>query len=380
MSAERRQAARELHGAGRIEEALAAYSALLAEREDDAELWHLRAIAEHQLGRAELARTSAGRAIAIDAAPPAYHLIAGHAASDAGDPRAAAVHYAAAVARKPDWSAAWIALGSARIDEADAGGAREAFPAGHGPGKHRGTGVERPRARRAGARPARAGASRFPARPRRGTRVRARAPEPGPARGTRREVRRGPGEPGVGASRRPAPGRCAPAAGPAPAAKARPAGGRGTQGRRPGDTQRRAPSRRMGRFPLGGGAHDGGDPGVPARRGPRPREPARGAGRAPGPSGGVSRRGRPRGQSRAVRAGTGGTARAEYRVSRARGPMRPSWAQAGPISTSPTRAGTIATCSRATAISSRACCGRACRSSSPTGRRRAREGDFAWAS
>ncbi|MBK6982619.1 MAG: tetratricopeptide repeat protein [Betaproteobacteria bacterium] len=127
MSAERLQAARELHGAGQIEEALAAYSALLAEREDDAELWHLRAIAEHQLGRAELARTSAGRAIAIDAAPPAYHLIAGHAASDAGDPRAAAVHYAAAVARKPDWAAAWIALGSARIEEADAGGAREAF-------------------------------------------------------------------------------------------------------------------------------------------------------------------------------------------------------------------------------------------------------------
>ena len=65
MSAERLQAARELHGAGQIEEALAAYSALLAEREDDAELWHLRAIAEHQLGRAELARTSAGRAIAV---------------------------------------------------------------------------------------------------------------------------------------------------------------------------------------------------------------------------------------------------------------------------------------------------------------------------
>ncbi|MGE0357059.1 MAG: tetratricopeptide repeat protein [Burkholderiales bacterium] len=127
MSDERLAAARELHGAGRVEEALAAYTALLAERDGDAELWHLRALAEHQLGRAALARQSASRALALDAAPPAYHLLAGHAATDEGDSRAAAAHYEAAVERKPDWTAAWIALGSARIDENDAAGAREAF-------------------------------------------------------------------------------------------------------------------------------------------------------------------------------------------------------------------------------------------------------------
>lgn len=127
MTAERAAAARQLHGSGRIEEALAAYSDLLAERGDDAELWHLRAIAEHQLGRAALARQSAKRAIALDAAPPAYHLIAGHAATDEGDAAGAAAHYAAAVARKPDWAAAWIALGVARIDEGNPAAAREAL-------------------------------------------------------------------------------------------------------------------------------------------------------------------------------------------------------------------------------------------------------------
>ncbi len=127
MTAEHVAAARQLHGSGRIEEALAAYSSLLAERGDDAELWHLRAIAEHQLGRASLARQSAERAIALDAAPPAYHLIAGHAATDEGDPAGAAAHYAAAVARKPDWAAAWIALGVSRIDEGDPAAARDAL-------------------------------------------------------------------------------------------------------------------------------------------------------------------------------------------------------------------------------------------------------------
>lgn len=127
MTAERREAAQRLHGEGRIEEALAAYSALIAESDGDAELWHLRAIAEHQLGRPSLARQSAQRAIAIDEAPPAYHFMAGQAATDEGNPAAAAEHFAATVARKPDWAAAWIALGVARMDHAETVGARDAL-------------------------------------------------------------------------------------------------------------------------------------------------------------------------------------------------------------------------------------------------------------
>lgn len=127
LSGEDIAAARELHDAGRIEEALAAYSALLLDRGDDAQLWHLRAIAEHQLGRAALARQSAERAIALDAAPPAYYLIAGYAASDEADAAGAAQHFSAAVERKPDWATAWIALGLARLEEGKAAAARDAF-------------------------------------------------------------------------------------------------------------------------------------------------------------------------------------------------------------------------------------------------------------
>lgn len=127
MRAERLGAARQLHAAGRIEDALAAYAALLGENGNDAEVWHLRAIAEHQLGRVPAARRSAEHAIAIDATPPAYHLLAGHAAADEGDAAAAVAHFAQATARKPDWAAAWIALGMACIDAGDPPAAQEAL-------------------------------------------------------------------------------------------------------------------------------------------------------------------------------------------------------------------------------------------------------------
>lgn len=127
VSAERLATARELHRAGRLDEALAAYTALLAEDDGNAGLWHLRALAEQQLGRVAEARDCAGRALALDPLPPAYHLTAGHAASDAGDPVAAAAHFAQAAALQPDWGAAWASLGVALLDSGDAGGACEAL-------------------------------------------------------------------------------------------------------------------------------------------------------------------------------------------------------------------------------------------------------------
>ena len=127
VTGERIAAARELHRAGRLDEAVAAYAALLAEAPDSAELWHLRAVAEHQLGRPADSLGSAQRALAIDPATPVYHLVAGHAASDTGDAAGAATHYAQAAALKPDWVAAWASLGVARLDSGDAAGACEAL-------------------------------------------------------------------------------------------------------------------------------------------------------------------------------------------------------------------------------------------------------------
>lgn len=120
-------AAQRLLREGRREEALAACRELLEVQAGDARVWHLCAIAEHQLGRVAQARESARRALEIDASQSAYHLIAGHAAADDSDAAAAAGHYARAVALRPDWAAAWHSLGVARFDSGDSGAAREAF-------------------------------------------------------------------------------------------------------------------------------------------------------------------------------------------------------------------------------------------------------------
>lgn len=125
MSESRLEAARRLHGEGRIAEALAQYSTLLAEQPEDAALWHLRALAEHQLGRPDQARQSAERSIALDAAPPAHHLIAGYAATELGDSTGAIGHFRAAIERKPDWVTAWIALGLAYVEEGEFATAKE---------------------------------------------------------------------------------------------------------------------------------------------------------------------------------------------------------------------------------------------------------------
>jgi protein O-GlcNAc transferase len=120
-------AARELHRAGKLDEAVAAYAALLDAEPGNAELWHLRALAEQQKGRAAQARDCALRALAIDPAQAMYHLTAGHAAHDAGDGAGAVPHYAHAAALRPDWGAAWASLGVARLESGDADGASEAL-------------------------------------------------------------------------------------------------------------------------------------------------------------------------------------------------------------------------------------------------------------
>jgi CRISPR-associated protein Csy1 len=125
--AEELAAAQVLLRTGRLEEAAEAFAALVERLPQRADLWHLRAIVAHQLGRVPQAREFAARAIALDGAVPGFHLLAGHVAVDADDLAAAAGHFEAAVARKPDWVAAWIALGNARLDASEFAAARDAL-------------------------------------------------------------------------------------------------------------------------------------------------------------------------------------------------------------------------------------------------------------
>jgi len=120
-------AAQALLRAGRLQEAGLAFAALTERLPGRADLWHLRAIVEHQRGNVPQARELAARAIALDASSPGFHLLAGHLAVDAEDLEAATKHFEDAVARRPDWTAAWIALGNARFDAGDLAAAREAF-------------------------------------------------------------------------------------------------------------------------------------------------------------------------------------------------------------------------------------------------------------
>ncbi len=69
----RLEAAIEAHGAGRHDEAEAAYRALLALEADDAAVLHLLGVLEHQRGRSGEGRALIGRAIALDPSSPVYH-------------------------------------------------------------------------------------------------------------------------------------------------------------------------------------------------------------------------------------------------------------------------------------------------------------------
>lgn len=111
------------HGAGRHDEAEAAYRELLASEPDDAGVLHLLGVLHHHRGRSDEGRALIGRAIALDGGNPVYHnnlaliLLAG---GRVGEAEASARRALALVADYPD---ALINLGAAlqrqgRLDEA----------------------------------------------------------------------------------------------------------------------------------------------------------------------------------------------------------------------------------------------------------------------
>jgi predicted O-linked N-acetylglucosamine transferase (SPINDLY family) len=111
------QQARELHRAGKLREAIAAYRQLTDADPASAEYWRLRAMAEHQDAQVSEASGSIARAIDLQEADASAHLVAAHIAEDLRDYGAAEREFRRATELKPDWAAPWSGLG-ARLLEA----------------------------------------------------------------------------------------------------------------------------------------------------------------------------------------------------------------------------------------------------------------------
>ncbi|QJR16464.1 tetratricopeptide repeat protein [Usitatibacter palustris] len=119
--------AREWHRAGRLEEALGAYRELTEPEEASAEIWKLRAMAEHQLRRLPEATESIGHAIERDPQQPSAYLVAAHIAEDRHDTAQAEASFRKALDLQPQWAAAWSGLGSLLLASGRAEGAADAF-------------------------------------------------------------------------------------------------------------------------------------------------------------------------------------------------------------------------------------------------------------
>ena len=105
------------HGAGRYDEAEAAYRDLLAAQPEDPEVLHLLGVLGHQTGRSDEGRALIGRAIALDGANPIYHnnlalVLLAQGAFDAAE--ASARRALALVAEYPE---ALVNLGAALVKQ-----------------------------------------------------------------------------------------------------------------------------------------------------------------------------------------------------------------------------------------------------------------------
>ncbi len=129
MAAPDTRQARELHVRGDYAGAISAYERILASEPDAAEVWHLKAMAEHQAGLLQQAAASIGRAMVLGGARPAFLLLEGGVLHDLGDLEAAAARFAQVVAAKPEWPAGHLELGRVRLDQGKPADALKEFQA-----------------------------------------------------------------------------------------------------------------------------------------------------------------------------------------------------------------------------------------------------------
>ncbi len=129
MTADRLQQARALHVRGDFAGAIAVYEALLVEEPARPDLWHLKGMAEHQSGRLDEARASAGRAIAAGGEQPSFLLLEASVLHDRGELEEAEKRFVRLAALRPRWAAAHLELGQVRMDRGRFAEALESFRA-----------------------------------------------------------------------------------------------------------------------------------------------------------------------------------------------------------------------------------------------------------
>jgi CRISPR-associated protein Csy1 len=129
VSRERIEEGRQHHLRGDYARAIAAYEEALAAEPALADVWHLKALAEHQSGRLDEAEASLARAVAAGGERPAYALLEGTLRHDRGDLAGAEASLARAAGLRPGWAAAHVELGRVHMDQGRMEEARADFQA-----------------------------------------------------------------------------------------------------------------------------------------------------------------------------------------------------------------------------------------------------------
>jgi CRISPR-associated protein Csy1 len=104
MSADPLRLAQEKHRQGFLTEAIAGYASYLEEFPGRGDVWHMRAVAEHQSGRLDDSWESVERALAAGGEQPTTMLLAGMLLQDRGDLAGAEARFARAAELKPGWA------------------------------------------------------------------------------------------------------------------------------------------------------------------------------------------------------------------------------------------------------------------------------------
>ena len=104
MSTDPLRFAQERHRQGLLSEAIAGYASFLEENPQRGDVWHMRAMAEHQSGRIDASWESVNRAMTASGEQPATLLLAGMVLQDRGDLAGADERFARAAELKPGWA------------------------------------------------------------------------------------------------------------------------------------------------------------------------------------------------------------------------------------------------------------------------------------
>jgi tetratricopeptide (TPR) repeat protein len=123
------QDARAHHSRGDLARAISIYNEVLAGNPALADVWHFKALAEHQSGNLDQAKASVAQAIAAGGEKPSFLLLEAGILHDSRELDAAEERFSKVAAAKPDWVAAHMGLGSVRMGQGRPAAALESFRA-----------------------------------------------------------------------------------------------------------------------------------------------------------------------------------------------------------------------------------------------------------